>query len=151
MNTRSNSPGHDEAQWQAQERARLAIRQGGAAAEAGDLRVARALRQAPAVDLPVDFAAQVAGLARVQATNESVLEQRLLRGLSVLLGVSALVTVAWYGRSWPADLAAVLPGGSEAVSWSMAAGVCVLGNWAFALLRRPVGEHGATPTRGPPA
>ncbi|MGV8923299.1 MAG: hypothetical protein ACOH1L_08130 [Thermomonas sp.] len=145
MTSRSNTPDHDEAQWQVQEHARLAVRDGTADADASDLRVARALRQAPPIDLPVDFVTQVAGLARVQATNNSLFEQRLLRGLSVLFGLSALMTVAWYGRSWPADLAAILPGGSEAASWSLAAGLCVLGDWAFALLRRQYEERSRTP------
>ncbi len=146
MTSRSNTPEHDEAQWQAQERARLAARDGTAhAAEAGDLRVARALRQVPPIDLPMDFAARVAALAEVKAANNSLLEQRLLRGLWVLFGASALMTVAWFGRSWPGDLAAVLPGGSEAASWSLAAGLCVLGNWAFALLRRKHGQRDQTP------
>ena len=138
MNIHSKSPDHDETQWQAQERARRAIRDGAADtnADASDLRVARALRQAPPIDLPIGFAAQVAGLARAQAINNTLFEQRLLRVLSVLFGVSALVTVAWFGRSWPADLAAILPGGGEAASWTMAAGLCVLCNWAFVLLRR---------------
>ena len=94
----------------------------------------------------MDFAAQVAGLARMQAANDSLLEQRLLRGLSALFGLSALVTLAWYGRSWPADLAVVLPGGSVAASWSMAAGLCVLSNWAFALLRRKGEQRDAVST-----
>ena len=67
----------------------------------------------------------------MKAANSSLLEQRLLRGLWVLFGASALMTVAWFGRSWPGDLAAVLPGGSDAASWSLAAGLCVLGNWAL--------------------
>ena len=146
MNIHSTPPDHDEAQWQAQEHARLAVRDGTTDVDAGYLRVARALRQAPAIDLPMDFAAHVAGLARVQAANSSLFEQRLLRGLSLLFGLSALVTVAWYGRSWPADLAAILPGGSEAASWSMAAGLCVLGNWAFALLRRQHDARDTAPT-----
>ncbi|MDI1252656.1 hypothetical protein [Thermomonas sp.] len=146
MTHRPNFPDYEEAQWQAQEHARLAVREGTADADASDLRVARALRQAPPIGLPIDFAAQVAGLARVQATNNSLFEQRLLRGLSVLFGLSALVTVAWFGRSWPADLAAILPGGSEAASWSMAAGLCVLGNWALTLLRRKHEERDAAST-----
>ncbi len=141
MTSRSNSPEHDEVQWQAQERARLAVEDGSDDADTSDLRVARALRQAKPVELPMDFAAQVAGLARAQAANNSLFEQHLLRGLSVLFGFSALVTVAWFGRSWPADLAQILPGGSEAVHWSLAAGLCVLGNWAFALLRRKHAER----------
>ena len=145
MTIHSNSPDHDEAQWQAQERARLAVRDGTSDVDDSDMRVARALRQAQPIDLPMDFAEQVAGLARAQATNSSLFEQRLLRGLSALFGLSALVTVAWFGRSWPADLAAVLPGGSEAASWSMAAGLCVLGNWGFALLRRQGKGRDRTP------
>lgn len=149
MNTHPNSPtaspSQDEALWQAQERARLAFRDGSDDADATELLVARALRQARPIDLPMDFAAQVAGLARARVVNNSIFEQRLLRGLSVLFGMSALVTVAWFGRSWPADLAAVLPGGSEAASWSMAAGLCVLGNWGFALLRRPGKRRDQTP------
>lgn len=139
-----NSPGHENVQWQAQERARLAARTGTADADvdAVDLRVARALRQAPPIDLSMDFAAQVAGLARVQAASDSLFEQRLLRGLIIVFGLSALATVAWFGRSWPAELASVLPGGSMAASWSLAAGLCVLANWAFALLRQR-GQHGA--------
>ena len=135
MTTHSTIPNHDEAQWLAQEHARHADRQGGADVDTADLRVARALRHATPVDLPTDFAERVAGLARAQAAASLQFEQHLLRGLSVLFGMSAVVTVAWFGRSWPAQLAAVLPGGSEAVSWSVAAALCVLGNWAFALLR----------------
>lgn len=144
MKSHSTLPDHDEVQWQAQERARLAVRDGTADANASDLLVARALRQSPRIDLPMDFATQMAGLARAQTANNSLFEQRLLRGLSVLFGLSALLTVAWYGRSWPAELAAALPGGSEAASWSLAAGLCVLGNWVFALLRSQLGARGRT-------
>lgn len=146
MNNHFTPADHEDAQWQAQERARLAASDGTAIADAVDLRVARALRHAPPVELPNDFAARVAGLARLQATNNSLFEQRLLRGLSILFALSALVTVAWFGRSWPASLAAVLPGGSEAASWSMAAGLCVMANWAFALLRGQ-NERGGHTTR----
>lgn len=146
MTSQPNSPEHDEVQWQAQEHARQAVRDGHTDADPGNLRVARALRQALPIDLPLDFAAQVAGLARVQAADNVLFEQRLLRGLWVLFGLSALMTVAWYGRSWPTDLAVILPGGSEAASWTLAAGLCVFGNWAFALLRRTHGERNAAST-----
>ena len=56
----------DEARWQAQEKAR----RGDADADPDDLRIARALRRAPPVDLPFDFASQVASLARAQAAAE---------------------------------------------------------------------------------
>ena len=137
MTTRATPPEIDEAEWQAQERARI----GAPDADAADLRVARALRQAPAIDLPPDFAAQVAGLVRAQAVNDSQFEQRLLRILSLLLGVSAVVTVAWFGRGWPAELAAVLPGGAESAGWTLLAGLCALGNWGLGLLRQGTLGH----------
>ena len=56
MNTNDKQMPIDEARWQAQEKARRSD----ADADADDLRIARALRHAPAVDLPFDFAAQVA-------------------------------------------------------------------------------------------
>ena len=146
MNIHSSSAGHEEVQWQSQERARLAARDGGAdVADASDLRVARALRQVPPIDLPMDFAAQMAGLVCGQATHNSLFEQHLLRGLLIAFGASGLATFAWLGRSWPTDLAAVLPGGSDAVSWSLAAGACVLANWVFALLRSHRGVGDRTP------
>ena len=131
MNTQDREPQIDEALWLAQEKAR----RGDADADPDDLRIAHALRRAPAVDLPFDFANQVASLARTQAVANSVLEQRLLRGLVVVFALSAAVVIAWYGRAWPAELAAVLPGGSDAVGWTGAAALCVLANWGFGALR----------------
>lgn len=129
----------DDARWQAQERARRLDPD----AHPAELRIARALRQAPLVDLPVDFAAQVAALAHAQAEpspvpEQSLLEQRLLRGLVIAFALSAAVVVAWFGRGWPAELAAVLPGGGDAVAWSGVAALCLLGNWGVGLLR---GRH----------
>ena len=86
MNIHDHTPAHshgrnvdgiDAQRWQAQE----AARRGDPAADAGDLRIASSLRHAPPVDLPVDFAVQMAGLAHAQQQASSVLEQRLLRGL----------------------------------------------------------------------
>ena len=125
----------DEARWQAQEQAR----RGDADADPAELRVARALRRVPAMDLPADFAARVASLARAQAACSVVLEQRLLRGLVLLFGLSAAVVVAWFGRGWVAELATILPGGRDAVAWSGITALCVLGNWGVGLLR----QHGA--------
>lgn len=138
MKTQDREPQIDEALWLAQEKAR----RGDADAAPDDLRIAHALRRAPAVDLPFDFASQVASLARMQAVANSVLEQRLLRGLVVVFALSAAVVIAWYGRGWPAELAALLPGGSDAVGWSIAAALCVLANWGFGALRGPL-ERGS--------
>lgn len=139
MNTRDHETRIDEALWLAQEKAR----RGDADADPDELRIAHALRRAPAMDLPIDFAttvaksaaSQVASLARAQAVANPALEQRLLRGLVGVFALSAAVVVAWYGRGWPAALAAVLPGGSDAVGWSAAAALCVLANWGFGALR----------------
>lgn len=138
MTTNDDENQMDDARWQAQERARRLD----ADADPAELRIARALRRAPPVDLPVDFAAQVAALARTQASlaasDQSLLEQRLLRGLVIAFALSAAVVVAWFGRGWVAELAAVLPGGGDAVAWSGVAALCLLGNWAVGLLR---GQH----------
>lgn len=135
MNTDNKQTGTDEARWQAQERARIAARDGGIDADPVDLRIAHALRQAPAVDLPSDFASRVAGIARKQQASTSLLEQRLLRGLTVVLGLSSAATVAYYGHAWVAALATSLPGGADALGWSAAAAACVGANWAWGLLR----------------
>ncbi|TXH29801.1 MAG: hypothetical protein E6Q94_10935 [Burkholderiaceae bacterium] len=121
----------DEARWQAQERARL----GDAGADDGDLRIARALRQAPDVALPMDFARQVAALARQQAAVTMALEQRLLQVLLVVLAVSTLVALVWFGRTWLAGLAALLPGGEAAAGWCLVAMLCGLLNWGLGQLR----------------
>lgn len=131
MNIQDREHKIDEALWLAQEKAR----RGDADADPDDLRIAHALRRAPAVHLPFDFASQVASLARTQAVANSVLEHRLLRILVGVFAVSATVVVAWYGRAWPVELAAVLPGGGDAVGWSGAAALCVLANWGFGALR----------------
>lgn len=136
----------DDVRWQAQERARRLDPD----ADPVDLRIARFLRRAPPMDLPADFAAQVAALAHVQATTaelpeQSRLEQHLLRGLVITFALSAAAVVAWFGRGWVAELAAVLPGGADAVAWSGVAALCLLGNWGVGLLRgQPMGgSHAA--------
>ncbi|MES2859574.1 MAG: hypothetical protein V4704_10400 [Pseudomonadota bacterium] len=135
MNIHDQQSGIDASQWQAQERARLAARDGGLDADPDELRIAHALRQAPAVDLPHDFASRVAGIARAQRASASLLEQRLLRGLTLVFGLSSAATVAYYGHAWVAALAANLPGGADALGWSAAALACVGANWAAGLLR----------------
>lgn len=122
----------DERRWQAQERAR----RGEVDADAGDLRIARALREAPPVDLPADFAARMA--VRVQRRGEAsmLLEQRLLRALGLVFALSAAAVVAWYGRGWASGLAAALPGGRAAVGWCALVALSLLVNWGLGGLRR---------------
>lgn len=120
-----------DAAWQAQERARLAARDGHGDADAVDLRIARALREPPPVALPADFAARVARLARAQAAVSVELERRLLRGLVLVFGLSAATAVGWLGRGWVDALAAALPGGLQSVGWLLLALACLLGDWAW--------------------
>ena len=124
--------GIDPRRWQAQERAR----RGEVDADAGDLRIARALRDAPPVDLPADFAARMA--VRVQRRGEAsmLLEQRLLRALGLVFALSAAAVVAWYGRGWASGLAAALPGGRAAVGWCALVALSLLVNWGLGGLRR---------------
>ena len=138
-----NTTGHhdtpqpvDERRWQAQERARLAASGIDAGeVDAVELRLARALRAPPAVDLPPDFAAHMAARVQAHAAEDSLLEQRVLRGLGWALGLSSAATVAWFGRAWPAALADVLPGGADAVGWTVLAAACLLANWGWGQLR----------------
>lgn len=136
MNSYPRQPDIDDAQWQAQERARIAARDGSLDADADHLRIAHALRHAPAVDLPPDFAKRIAARAmHAQQASVALLEQRLLRGLTLVFGLSSAATVAYYGHAWVAALATSLPGGSDALGWSAAAVTCVGANWAWGLLR----------------
>lgn len=135
MNTRQSGPDIDDARWQSQERARIAARDGGIEADPDDLLIAHALRQAHGVDLPHDFASRVAGIARARQASTSQLEQRLLRVLTLVFGLSTAATVAYYGHAWLAVLATSLPGGADAVGWSAAAAACMGANWAWGLLR----------------
>ena len=125
----------DAARWQAQEKAR----RGDADADPEELRIAQALRRAPAVALSVDFASQVAALARARAVASTVLEQRLLQALVGVLTASAVLLLVLFGRSWLLALSNVLPGGRAALAWSCVAALCLLGNWAMSGLRRHVG------------
>ena len=134
----------DELRWRVQEKARRLDPD----ADPAELRIARALRRATPMDLPPGFAVQVAALARAQASlapsEQSLLEQRLLRGLVIVFALSAAVVVAWLGRGWVAELAAVLPGGGDAVAWSGVAALCLLGNWGVGVLRQQdAGRMGA--------
>ena len=129
----------DDARWHAQERAR----RGDPEADPRDLRVARALRQAPPVGLPPDFAARVAARARAETAAGLDLEAWLLRALGVVFALSAAVVVAWFGRGWAAGLVQVLPGGREALGWCGTVALCLLANGALGLLRRRVGRSAA--------
>lgn len=134
-----HDPAVDDARWHAQERAR----RGDPEADPLDLRVARALRQAPPVALPPDFAARVAARARADAAAGLDLEAWLLRTLGAVFALSAAVVVAWFGRGWAAGLVQILPGGREALGWCATAALCLLANGGLGLLRRRMGLSAA--------
>lgn len=129
----------DDARWHAQERAR----RGEPDADPLDLVVARALRQAPPMALPPDFAARVAARARADAAAGLDLEAWLLRTLGVVFALSAAVVVGWFGRGWAAGLVQILPGGREALGWCATAALCLLANGGLGLLRRRMGQAAA--------
>ena len=127
----------DERRWQAQEKAR----RGDVDADPVELRIAQALRHAPAVHLPADFAARLAAQVQAQAATNLRLEQFLVRGLVLVFAAGTAVVTAWYGRGWAAALAGSLPGGSAAAGWCGLALGCLLLNWGSGVLRQRVGGH----------
>ncbi len=124
---------HDEREWQMQERARLDEREarepGHDPAAVSYRRIAHALRQAPPVDLPVDFAATVA--RRAEAARAPVvdarLEQRLVATLVVLLVVSGLGALGYFGLGGLRTMAGWLSGSSSdtTLRWMFAAAACI--------------------------
>ena len=136
----------DQAEWLAQERARIAARDG--APLAGDpmaaryARIAGALRAPIEVTLPPDFAAQVA--RRVQAgasadgvEAEGVLERDLTRGLLGVFGLAAAVVAGMYGAQWlPPILEFLKLDSAVAVNWALALGACVGASWLTDQVRK---------------
>ncbi len=124
---------HDEREWQMQERARLDERKaresGHDPAAASYRRIAHALRQAPPVDLPVDFAATIARRAEAirPAVVDARFEQRLVAALVVLLVVSGLGALGYFGLGGLRTMAGWLSGSSSdtTLRWMLAAAGCV--------------------------
>jgi uncharacterized membrane protein len=141
----------DEREWQAQEAAVKAERIGSAreldARSADYLAVARALRQPLAVDLPNDFARQVAALAtrcRPVAEVESGLERRLLFGLAIGFGIAALVAAIVYGGSWlGGSISLVSQLGKPSMAWIMSLLGCLAISALSQQLARFFGQSGS--------
>ncbi|TWI05995.1 hypothetical protein IP90_00257 [Luteimonas cucumeris] len=138
-----NRNGHDKAllderEWQAQENALRDERLGiGASGDdplvAGYRTVARALREAPEVALPADFARDVARAAVAQGSSAHIdarLEQILLRLLVVALVLSGTAALAFYGNQ------ALLAIDARLTTWGLALATCMALTWAFDWLRR---------------
>ena len=141
---------HDQREWEAQERARHRARRGEPASpgmparEPGDesdayRRIAEALRQPPAVDLPADFAARIASVAEARpraaapAPAAAVFERQLMRVLVGAFAPCAVFAGAVYGGRVLAQLQAMA--GAQGLQWMalLAASLCV--SWALESLR----------------
>ena len=138
----------DEREWQAQERALQAERNGSGPGiddpVVARYRVlARALRQ-PLTDVPpADFAAIVARQVAPQAAAEAVdsaLERVLTQGLIAALGLSGGVVAVLYGRDWLASIADALPTGAGR-QWTLAIALCMGASWALEQWRRQRTQH----------
>ena len=129
--------GFDEREWQAQERALRAERlQLSGEADASYRRVAAALRTAPPVALPADFARRMA-LRVGAATLDLRVERWLLLAACALLAVAVPTALALYGASGMQVAAAVFPSLSQAApGWLLALAACVALNGLMEPLRR---------------
>ena len=138
-------PAH-EREWQAQERALQAERQGLDPAD-GDALVrryrllARSLRQPMPEALPADFARQMADRVAVapawrQATDPRF-ESTLAGVLAVALLVAGCVMLADYGSAWLPAFRDLLPAsGAPATGWLLALGGCLGASWLLGLWQR---------------
>jgi hypothetical protein len=133
----------DQAEWLAQERARVAARDG--ASLAGDpmaaryARIAGALREPLDVALPPDFASQLARRVQAGASSlaEGVFERALTRGLLGVFGLAAAVVAGMYGAQWlPPILEFLKLDSAVAVNWALALGACVGASWLTDQLRK---------------
>ena len=148
IDPRDHDTRFDEHEWQAQERALREERSGVVASDdpllAHYRQVARALRQPAASAPPPDFARRVAAsVAAAHAPPDMRLEMLLLRALSGLLGVSAIVAAALYGGRWLHAFAALLPPivTGTALNWALAVAACLGLSWSFGRLQRGLRGH----------
>ena len=148
MNIIQLPPGHDDAhdprdetiderEWQAQERALRAERLHlSGEADPGYRRIAAALRTAPDVALPPDFARRMAQRVGA-ATLDLRMERRLLLACCAVLAVAVPTVLAVYGASGIEVAAAVFPSLSQAApAWLLAVVACVAVNGLMEPLRR---------------
>ena len=126
----------DAREWQAQERASRAERLHLSDADDAYRHVARALRNAPPVALPADFAQRIAlqvGAARLDLR----LERHLLLAACIALAIALPTALALYGGSGIEIATAVFPALSRAApGWLLALAACVALNGLMEPLRR---------------
>lgn len=131
-------------EWQAQEAAMQAAREGRAPADARDAayrRIDQALRADDAIGLPADFAEQLAAKAgrvpTAATAPETGLEKQLTRLLLAALVIAGLVVAALQGGSWfQADPAAWSVAGNP---WVLALLACLGASQGAEWLRRRLG------------
>jgi len=126
----------DAREWQAQERASRAERLHLSDADDAYRHVARALRNAPPVALPADFARRIA-MQVGAASLDLRLERYLLLAACIALAVAVPTALALYGGSGIEIAAAVFPALSQAApGWLLALAACVALNGLMEPLRR---------------
>lgn len=138
---------HDELEWQAQEQARLDLRRGAGERDESDAQrdyrtIARALRSAPMVTLPADFAHLLA--LRVEAGGavelDMRLEQWLTRALGTALAVGTVASAWRYGGDWLQASAPLLAGTAPVLGWGLVIAACAAVTWLGSRLEP---DHGS--------
>ena len=128
----------DDGEWQAQEHARKAVRDGAMPSgdEGADIayrRIAQALREPPSINLPGDFAAHVAKLASSSAPSFSTKADPELRIAGTLAGIllACCVVVGFrYAGAFGSLLASPLG------AWGLSALCCTAAAQGFQLLTK---------------
>lgn len=130
--------GFDDGEWQAQERARKATRDG--TVPSGDegvdvayRRIAQALREPPSINLPKDFAADVAKLALPSASPFRAERDPELRIAGTLAGILVACCVV-VGFLYAGTLVSLLA--SPLGAWSFSALCCAGAAQGFQLLTK---------------
>lgn len=130
--------GFDDGEWQAQERARNAVREdaepsGDEGADMAYRRIAQALREPPSINLPRDFATDVAKLASPSAVSFHAKADPELRIAGTLAGILVACCVV-VGFLYAGTLASFLA--SPLGGWSFSALCCAAAAQGFQLLTK---------------
>ncbi len=129
---------HDEYEWQAQESAldgerRQRERSGDDPLVVRDRVIAAALAQAPAQQLPADFAAQVARKVQSLVELDTRFEQRVQTLLLAALALGVATVAVIYGAEWVQSGTRLMSGGANgSLHWLVAGSTCIGLSWLFA-------------------
>jgi len=130
----------DDGEWQAQERARKTVRDaalplGDEGADVAYRRIAQALREPPSINLPRDFAADVAKLAAPSATPHRAKADPELRIAGTLAGILVVCCVV-AGFRYADALGSLLA--SPLGAWSFSVLCCAAAAQGFQLLTKQI-------------